>query len=74
MCDNCLKRESDEISEKEFAEIMHAIKILLAKKNMSAREIAEELPYRKENVIEELRFLSDDGYIGNDDGLYFQWN
>lgn len=74
MCDNCLKRESDEISEKEFAEIMHAIKILLAKKNMSAREIAEELPYRKENVIEVLRFLSDEGYIGNDDGLYFQWN
>lgn len=71
MCDNCLKRESGEISEREFAEIMHAIKMLLAKRKMTAKEIAGELPYKKDNVIEVLRFLSDEGYIRNDENIYF---
>lgn len=70
MCDNCLKRENDDISEREFAEIMHGVKILLAKRSMSAKEIAEELPYKRENVIEVIRFLSDEGYIDNNENMF----
>lgn len=71
MCDNCLKKESDEITEREFAEILHAIKIAIAKRPMSAKEIAEELPYKTDNVIEVIRFLEDEGYIGkNKDNRY----
>ena len=38
---------------------------------MSAKEIAEELPYKTDNVIEVVRFLEDEGYIGkNKDNRY----
>lgn len=71
MCDNCLKRESEDVSEREFAEILHAVKMLLAGKRMSAREIADELPYKVNDVIEVVRFLEDEGYICMEDNRYF---
>lgn len=69
-CDNCLKREDDSVNDRDFAEISHAIKVLIAAKPLPVNAITESLPYSKEKIIEVLRFLTDEGYISCKENLY----
>jgi ATP-dependent DNA helicase RecQ len=70
ICDNCLRKKSLAVSQEEFEKINALIHQQLATKQLSAKQLVEQLPVKKEkswNVIEFLQ--AEKKLMVNDKGL-----
>lgn len=66
-CDLCKENKKESSSEKELSD---NIKYMLSLKDRTFDEIAETLPYSRTKIVDMLRFLSDEGIIHSQNGIF----
>ncbi len=71
-CDNCLDRKKRQATHaKSLAQIAGEVMHLIHAGESNRTRLVAQLPYPEETVIEALRFLQDEGFIGCEDGIHY---